>query len=111
LLFPLFSFWHSASILHNSGGGSGSGGSLRRLCSRGVAVRSRKGGYYKCQWALCSLGTSSSSSSSSSAAAASQFSQVVALPIVVWLLHSQPAPPLACACIALALGHVVRTVS
>jgi hypothetical protein len=69
LLFPLFSLWHSDSVLHNSGGSSSSGGSLRRLRSRGVAVRSRKGGYYKCQWALCALGASSSSSSSAAAAA------------------------------------------
>ena len=106
-LFPLFPLCYSPSILHNSGGSSGSGSSCCRLGCRGVVVRSRKGGYYKCQWALCALGTSSAAA----AAASSQFPQVVALPIAVWLLHSQPVPPLACACIALALGHVIRTVS
>ena len=38
-------------------------------------------------------------------------SQVVALPLAVWLLHAQSLPPVACVCAALASGHIVRTVS
>jgi hypothetical protein len=41
----------------------------------------------------------------------SQCSQVIALPLAVWLLHAQVFPPIACACAALAAGHVIRAVS
>jgi hypothetical protein len=41
----------------------------------------------------------------------SHASQVIALPVAVWLLHAQVLSPLACVCAASTVGHALRAVS